>query len=617
MLLDLLYEIDVPKPWGKPHPYGQREAEQRAYREAIEQIKLADTLGFNCTWHVEHHFREGRSHSPAPEVIIGALSQCTENLRLGFGVTLMPHAFTPPMRVAEKVATADILSNGRVEWGTGRSTPMEQTAFHVPRDESRDQWEEAIRAVVQMWEDEYFEFHGKYLDFPRRMVTPKPVQDPHPPCWMAATSDGSAAVAGKLGLGLLSFSILQPLDRMSQHIAQYRDAAANPDPITRVTTNKVAAYTLVHCADTMAQCEANGIWDSVWWWYKNLAEFTLEWEFPNIPEEERDQIFPLLKRQIEGNFEAQEFSDADMIIVGDPEHCLQKMLHYADLGVDQLICYVQFGHLEHETIMRTIELLGTEIIPELAAARRRRQRFGEGDMTRTDDTPVPDYPGLLRLDGKRFVVLGAGQGIGRQASHALASVGARLAVVDVDPDLASDIAEEVDGIGLSGDAFDRAHVELLFADATAKLGGIDGVVDIIGMARYSNITEMTDEEWDWHFDIVLRHAFLAMQYGGRALAASGGGAMVFVASVSGITSGAAPLGVRRGQGRAHVAGAHRRGRNGAVGHPGQRGRAGCGVDPARLRLPRRGRPRAQHRQHAAAPHRATGRHRGRDPVPGV
>jgi NAD(P)-dependent dehydrogenase (short-subunit alcohol dehydrogenase family) len=157
-------------------------------------------------------------------------------------------------------------------------------------------------------------------------------------------------------------------------------------------------------------------------------------------------------------------------------------------------------------------------------------------MTRTDDTPIPDYPGLLRLDGKRFVVIGAGQGIGRQASHALASVGARLAVVDVDPDLASDIAGEVDGVGLSGDATDRAHVELLFADAIAKLGGIDGVVDIIGMARYAHITEMTDEDWNWHHDIVLRHAFLAMQYGGRALEASGGGVMVFVASVSGITS---------------------------------------------------------------------------------
>jgi len=230
--LDLLYEVDVPKPWPGKHPYGQREAEQRAYDEAFEQIQLADKLGFHTTWHVEHHFREGRSHSPAPEVIIGALSKCTENLRLGFGVTLMPHAFTPPMRVAEKVATADILSKGRVEWGTGRSTPMEQIAFGVDREASRDQWQEAIQAVVGMWESEYFEYHGKFLDFPRRMVTPKPYQDPHPPCWMAATSDGSAAVAGSLGLGLLSFSIMQPIQKMAKHIEGYRKGAAQAKPLT-------------------------------------------------------------------------------------------------------------------------------------------------------------------------------------------------------------------------------------------------------------------------------------------------------------------------------------------------------------------------------------------------
>lgn len=298
-------------------------------------------------------------------MIIGALSQCTENLRLGFGVTLMPHAFTPPMRVAEKVATADVLSNGRIEWGTGRSTPMEQIAFGVDREHSRDQWQEAIEAVVGMWESEYFEFHGKFLDFPRRMVTPKPVQDPHPPCWMAATSDGSAAVAGSLGLGLLSFSIMQPIEKMANQIRQYREAAANPNPITRVTTNKVAAYTLVHCAESMSQCEANGIWDSVWWWYQNLAEFTLEWEFPHFDQAQKDQIFPLLKMQESGKFDPKVFSEADMIIVGDPDQCYEKMVRYHELGVDELICYVQFGHLSHESIMKTLELLGTELIPRL------------------------------------------------------------------------------------------------------------------------------------------------------------------------------------------------------------------------------------------------------------
>ena len=374
MKLDLLYEIDVPKPWPGPHPYGQRRGEQRAYREAIEQIKLADSLGFHTTWHVEHHFREGRSHSPAPEVILGALSQVTHNLRLGFGVTLLPPAFTHPARVAEKVATVDILSGGRVEWGTGRSTPMEQTAFGVPRDESRAQWEEAIEAVVGMWEQERFSFEGKYLKFPERVVTPKPVQDPHPPCWMAATTAGSAAVAGGRGLGLLSFSILQPLDAMAEQIRQYRAAAENPTPITRVTTNKVAAYTLVHCAPTMAAAEEHGIWDSVWWWYKNLAEFTLEWELPNVSQEERDRTFPFLQRQLWGEFDAREFDEADMIVVGDPDRCIEKMRRYAELGVDQLICYVQFGHLEHEAIMENLMLLGREVIPvierEPAGARR-------------------------------------------------------------------------------------------------------------------------------------------------------------------------------------------------------------------------------------------------------
>ena len=151
MKLDLLYEVDAPQPWDEgPHPYGQRKREQRAYREALEQIKLADSLGFHTVWAVEHHFRAGRSHCPAPEVLLGALSQCTEQIRLGFGVTLTPFGFTHPARVAEKVATVDILSGGRVEWGTGRSTPMEQTAFHVDREASRDQWREAIEIISSL-----------------------------------------------------------------------------------------------------------------------------------------------------------------------------------------------------------------------------------------------------------------------------------------------------------------------------------------------------------------------------------------------------------------------------------------------------------------------------------
>ncbi|MEZ4333655.1 MAG: LLM class flavin-dependent oxidoreductase [Myxococcota bacterium] len=366
MKLDLLYEVDAPRPWTDgPHPYGQRRREQRAYREALEQIKLADSLGFQTIWAVEHHFREGRSHCPAPEVLLGALSQITERIRLGFGVTLTPFGFTHPARIAEKVATVDILSNGRVEWGTGRSTPMEQTAFHVDRAKSRAQWKEAIEIVCGMWRDEYFEWDSPSFQFPKRLVTPKPFQDPHPPCWMAATSEGSAEVAGENGLGLLSFSIMQPLEQMARQVVAYRKAQATAKPLTDVSTNRVAAYTLVHCAESMAEAEANGIWDSVSWWYQNLAQFTLDWELVHLPEDEKARTFPLLEPLMKGDIPVQTFHDADMLVVGDPERCLQKMKHYADLGIDQLICYVQFGYHAHESVMKTIELLGKEVLPEL------------------------------------------------------------------------------------------------------------------------------------------------------------------------------------------------------------------------------------------------------------
>ncbi len=366
MKLDLLYEIDAPRPWTDgPHPYGQRRREQRAYREAIEQIKLADKLGFHTVWAVEHHFREGRSHCPAPEVLLGALSQVTERIRLGFGVTLTPFGFTHPARIAEKVATVDILSGGRVEWGTGRSTPMEQTAFGVDRAKSREHWKEAIEIVCGMWREERFSWDSPSFHFPERVVTPKPFQDPHPPCWMAATSEGSAEVAGANGLGMLSFSIMQPLEQMARQVVAYRKAAATAKPLTDVTTNRVAAYTLVHCAETMQQAEDNGIWKSVAWWYQNLAQFTLDWELVHLSDAEKASTFPLMKPLLEGNVPVQHFHDADMLVVGDPERCLQKMKHYADLGIDQLICYVQFGYHSHESVMKTIELLGKQVRPEI------------------------------------------------------------------------------------------------------------------------------------------------------------------------------------------------------------------------------------------------------------
>jgi NAD(P)-dependent dehydrogenase (short-subunit alcohol dehydrogenase family) len=152
-----------------------------------------------------------------------------------------------------------------------------------------------------------------------------------------------------------------------------------------------------------------------------------------------------------------------------------------------------------------------------------------------DASAIPDYAAQLRLDGRRFVVLGAGQGIGRQAAGALTAVGARVACVDVESERAARVAAELGGVALSGDMTDRADVQRVFDEADEALGGLDGVVDVIGMARYATVVDVTDDDWAWHFDIVLRHAYLAVQLAGRVLAEHGG-VVVFVASASGITS---------------------------------------------------------------------------------
>ena len=372
MKLDLLYEFQPKvRPWDKPHPYGQREAEQRTYDEAIEEIQYADRLGFNTAWVVEHHFRDGRSACPCSEAVLGGLALSTSQIKLGFGVTLMPFGFIHPARIAEKVATVDVLSHGRVEWGTGRSTPMEQAAFGVPTDDrSRDHWREAVDIVVNMWEQELFSWDSDNLKFPPRIQTPKPYQDPHPPVWLAAASEKSAINAGEMGLGLLSLSLLQPVERMAEIIRLYREAqgrAQEQGMLTRVQNNRAAVYTLVHVYDDADEAAAYGLWDSVNWWYRNLAEFTLQWEFPLASEDDKQKMFPRLDAVQRGEVPIGHYQDQDMIIIGTAEEALRKILRYQQAGVDQLLCYVQFGDLPHDKVMRTLELLAKEVMPQLEA----------------------------------------------------------------------------------------------------------------------------------------------------------------------------------------------------------------------------------------------------------
>jgi NAD(P)-dependent dehydrogenase (short-subunit alcohol dehydrogenase family) len=167
-------------------------------------------------------------------------------------------------------------------------------------------------------------------------------------------------------------------------------------------------------------------------------------------------------------------------------------------------------------------------------------------MTQFDQSDVPRYGDLLRLDGRTFIVVGAGVGIGRQASHALAQAGARVLCVDIDSDRAREIAEEIGGVGISADARERHDVERVVETAKSSFGGVDGIVDIVGMARFAPLLETPAEDWDWTFGMVLRHAYNLVEIGGRAMAGRGG-SMAFVASIDGTLSAPfhAPYGVAK------------------------------------------------------------------------
>lgn len=159
-------------------------------------------------------------------------------------------------------------------------------------------------------------------------------------------------------------------------------------------------------------------------------------------------------------------------------------------------------------------------------------------MTRADNSPVPDFANLLRLDGRRFIVVGAGNGMGRQVTHGVVQLGGKAFCVDVNPDLAADVAAEVGGTPWAGDATSRSDVERMVNDAVSVMGGIDGVIDVVGLSHYGGLLELDDAEWDFHHDVCLRHAWLLMQHAGRVMRDGSGGVMVFVASVSGITGAA-------------------------------------------------------------------------------
>ncbi len=223
MRFGIFYEHQLPRPWAE-------DSEERLIRDALEQVELADRAGIDTVWEVEHHFLEEYSHSSAPEVFLAAASQRTERIRLGHGIVQIPAPFNHPARVAERIGMLDLVSGGRVEFGTGESSSQaELGGFGVEREAKRAQWEESLDAITRMFVEEPFAgYDGQWLSMPPRGVHPKPKQKPHPPLWVACSRRETILLAAKKGIGALTFAFIEP-EQAKEWVDEYHAIIASDE----------------------------------------------------------------------------------------------------------------------------------------------------------------------------------------------------------------------------------------------------------------------------------------------------------------------------------------------------------------------------------------------------
>ncbi|MHB8221056.1 MAG: LLM class flavin-dependent oxidoreductase [Acidimicrobiales bacterium] len=390
MRFGIFYEHQLPRPWDP-------QSEHRLLKDALEQVELADRLGIDYVWEVEHHFLEEYSHSSAPEVFLAAASQRTSRIRLGHGIVQLPPGFNHPARVAERIATLDLVSDGRVDFGTGESSSqMELGGFGVDRETKRAQWAEALDVVTRMMVEEPFAGHdGEFVSVPPRNVIPKPLQRPHPPLWVACSRRETIHLAATKGIGALSFAFVEP-EEAKQWVDDY-DATVASDacvPAGFAVNPAVACVVPFMCHHDEEVAIQRGLDGGHFFGY-SLAHYyvfgthrpgrTVVWD-----EFEANRSAYGFDRDIAARtgqpLGAQLLEEGGLGAlrgaIGTPGQIRELVGRYEAAGVDQLIFVSQAGRNRHEHICESLELFAAEVLPEFAetAAERERdhrERLGE------------------------------------------------------------------------------------------------------------------------------------------------------------------------------------------------------------------------------------------------
>jgi len=364
----IFYEHQLPRPWND-------KSEHQLYHEALDQIELADRLGIDYAWEVEHHFLEEYAHSSAPEVFLAACSQRTENIRLGHGIKLMLPPYNPPQRVAEQVATLDIVSDGRVEFGTGKSSSRtELEGFGIDPDEKDAMWEEATREVANMMTMEpYPGYDGEFFSMPCRNVVPKPVQKPHPPLWMACSRKETIELAARRGVGALSFAFTDPQEAREWQSVYY-DTLRECHPIGHAVNPNIAMVTGFSCHPDEEEARRRGEEGFLFFAFALTHYYVHGTNTPGYTEIWKE--FQNGGRQFVEDL-TEELEDGGVShAIGTPEQIRDHLRAYEKAGVDQVIFVQQGGKNEHEHICESLQLFAEEVMPEFheREAERARQK---------------------------------------------------------------------------------------------------------------------------------------------------------------------------------------------------------------------------------------------------
>ncbi|MEV7965059.1 LLM class flavin-dependent oxidoreductase [Sphaerisporangium sp. NPDC088356] len=336
-----------------------REVERQTFENVIDQVVLGDRLGCDTAWFVEHHFTRGFSHSSAPDLVLAAISQRTERIHLGLGVVLLP--FQSPIRTAERVATLDILSNGRVEFGTGRgASPLEYQAFQRPFEQSRKIWEDSLEAVLAIWkaDGEPISRSNEFFEIPDVAVYPRPAQLPHPPVWVASTSLEGYLAAAKHGYNLLGMTMLKGIDDVAADIARYKECLAENgfDPATR----RIALMIPWHVAPTREEAIETAS-DPVLWYIRRQVNLVTPPDYYDA-RHATHKVLGQLAAGLPPDEAMATLREHLMVVVDDVEGSRKAVARIAEAGATDLILQAQVGGLAHDRVRDSIELFMGEVM---------------------------------------------------------------------------------------------------------------------------------------------------------------------------------------------------------------------------------------------------------------